>query len=60
MYPVSRSISSLVEKLQVKDTTLELPYNTSDMMCNKQTKKWFYMTFILTSMSKNFIPSLYE
>jgi hypothetical protein len=57
---VSRSISSLVEKLQVMDTTLDSPYNTADMMCNRQTNKWFYMPFILTSVTKNFVPSWYE
>jgi hypothetical protein len=37
MYPVSRSISSLIEKLQDKDTTLELLFNTADTMCTRQT-----------------------
>lgn len=39
MYLVSKSISSLVEKLQVKDTTLESPYTTAYVMSSRQTKK---------------------
>jgi hypothetical protein len=45
MYPVPRSVSHLIEKLQDKDTTLGLPFNTTDMMCSRQTNVVLYAIY---------------